>query len=302
MANLNGFIAKGTNVVASATAIGEGLNKLFGKTKIPGPAGKSDINQFKSKLLNDSGLQRNNRFYFEVNKLPPVLTGGLQDAALTRISFAAEATSIPGVQLATTEVQRYGVGPTEKAPYRPIFVDLNVSFLCDGSRLIYDFFYDWINSIVKGDGRHIQHNSKVEYRVKRNSALLSYEVEYRDNYYTDLRIVTVDEVNQRIIVIDLYNAYPISIGDMAVSWSNTEFFRLPVTFAYQNWSRQEITVDQKDISKPSAGLLQKLQSLGSAVNVLSSIRRPKSISDIAGVVNNTNLGLSGIANLGVNKN
>jgi len=146
MANLNGFIAKGTNVVASATAIGEGLNKLFGKTKIPGPAGKSDLNQFKSKFLNDAGLQRNNRFYFEVNKIPPVLSGETNQAtAFFNIGFAAEATSIPGVQLATTEVQRYGVGPTEKAPYRPIFVDLNVSFLCDGNRLIYDFFYDWIN-------------------------------------------------------------------------------------------------------------------------------------------------------------
>lgn len=294
--NLNKTIAKTTGQVGNLVSITNSLGRLFGIAKKAGPPPRSDLNQFKSKFLK-AGVMRTDRFYMTINA-PNVLTP--QATTQVEIPFAAEATTLPGVMLATSEVARYGYGATLKNPYRPIFVDLNVSFISDGGRKIYDFFYDWINSIVKGDGTGDMHYNKLDDRKFRKSDLLAYEVEYRDNYKTDITITTVDETNRSIVIIRLYNAFPIALGDVPVSWSNSnDYMRIPVTFTYSNWSRDEIKIDQGAFTKPSVNLLQRLQGLGSTLNVLSSIRRPRNIGDMSSVLNNTNLALG---NLGVNKN
>lgn len=283
LGNLNNTIAKATNQVAGVTSIANSLGALFGIKGKAKPAQKSDLNQFKSTFLK-SGVMRNDRFYVEIG-LPSAL--GAYQNAVPMIPFAAEATNLPGVMLATSEITRFGVGPTQKNPYRPIFVDLSVSFISDGNRIIYDFFYNWINTIVK---------FSTPDAPKSNF----YEVGYRESYVSNITITTVDELNRRIIVIELVDAFPIALGDMPVSWSNSnEYMHVPVTFAYSNWSHKEIKLTESDIKKPSGNLLQTLQSMQSKLNVLSSIRKPRNIGDMASVLNNTNLALG---NLGVSKN
>ena len=120
--NLNKSIAKATNQVGNIVSVANSLSRLFGIAKKAGPAPKSDLNQFKSKFLK-SGVMRTDRFYMGINA-PAVLTP--QATTQVEIPFAAEATTLPGVMLATSEINRYGYGATTKNPYRPIFVDLKI--------------------------------------------------------------------------------------------------------------------------------------------------------------------------------
>jgi len=225
---------------------------------------------------------RNSRYYVQINGIPSVLA---KDApTLKMIPFVAESANIPGVQLATSEIRRYGVGQVEKKPYSAIFVDTSMNFIVDGGGEIHTFFYNWINSIVRFD------KSMTEVPA----GLGSYEVEYKyapggtqRNYSTDVSIFTLDEANRSILEIKLIDAYPIYLGDMSLGWANTnDYARLPVTFSYTRWTSERTPLTGLD-KAPGASPLQKLLSLGSAVQSLASIRKPTGVGDLLNIVNNS---------------
>jgi hypothetical protein len=298
MADISQFIAKTTNQASQVGGLVSSVGNLLGSKSTP-EAKRADLNTFRSSFLS-SGVLKNNRFFVEIP--PPKMMYGKFNDAIKAVPFAAESTSLPGVMFATSEINRWGVGPIEKKPYRPIFVDLNISFISDGNGLIYDFFYNWMQGMIKSDVYHTNPNERTSSTGRLQTVNNSYQVEYKDQYRTDITIVTFNEKNNEIIRIKLFDAYPITIGDIPLSWSNTnDFVRIPVIFAYTNWTKEvvQITAD-KNGPLNIAGVLQQLQSFGAAVNVLSSIRRPRSIGDLAGVINNTNLALGGMTGLSRN--
>jgi hypothetical protein len=63
------------------------------------------------------------------------------------VSLYCKSANLPGLNIATADAQRYGVGPSIKMPIRGSLNDISLSFLNDSNSFVYSFFYNWINSI-----------------------------------------------------------------------------------------------------------------------------------------------------------
>lgn len=292
MANLSDIFSKGRDVAGAANAVRDylpesitkSIDSVLGGNILPLGARKG-INGFRSTINSLGGLQRSNHFYVTIPN-PKILSG---DIGPILLPFLTESANLPGVSLATSEIRRYGTGPTEKKPYAPIFTDMQMSFYGDGSGTVHKFFYKWMTGMIKFDNGI---NGKAGY-----NGLKPYEVEYKTDYAVDIIITTIDEKERKIMEYKLYEAYPIAIGDIGMSWSETDGFqKIPVTFTFNRWKRTDISLD---IDEEFSGLsnIQKILKVGTAIQTLASLRKPGNVADIINVVNNSKTVLGGIQKL-----
>lgn len=294
---LNGFISKGRDIAGTANAlvdlpgvpsgVKESIKSLFGTGRgLKAGQNRRDLNNFLATTSKLNGFTRPAYFYIEIAP-PPMLTDEI--ATARNLAFLSESASLPGVSLATSEIRRYGYGPTERKPYAPIFVDTNMSFFVDGSGTIQKFFYKWMNGIVKFDETVNGRGAKYG-----NNTLQPFEVNYKDQYATDILITTVDEVNNDIINVRLTKAFPIFMGDISLGWGDTDSIaRLPITFTFYNWKIEKINVNQvQENRKP--GLVQKLIKASTALQTLAMLRKPNSVADVINVVGNAKSAIGGL--------
>lgn len=293
MANLSEIFAKGREVSGAANALRDflpapivgAIDSVLGGNILPLGARKG-ISGFRSTLNSLGGLQRSNHFYVTIPN-PKILAG---DIGPTLLPFLTETANLPGVSLATSEVRRYGIGPIERKPYAPVFVDTQMSFYGDASGTVHKFFYKWMTGIVKFDND--PSIGKPGY-----SGLRPFEVEFKRDYAVDISIITIDEKERKASEFKLFQAYPIAMGDIGMNWGETDgFIKIPVTFTFQRWKRTDISLD---LDEEFSGLspIQSILKIGSAIQTLASIRKPNNVADIISVVNNSKTALGGLSRL-----
>lgn len=273
------------NAVGAGAAVIDSVKSIFGM-ETPKAFGNnpSAINNLRSYLSKNDVLS-NNLFY--VSFTPPKFyaTTGLQFSQ--DLSLLCHTASLPGVSFGTSDVRRYGVGVTEKKPTFPIFTDVSLSFIGDGKGAVRNFFYNWMNNIIKFS-EHGGGPLKGRYSP--------FEVAYKDDYAVRMEIVVVDRYNRKIFVTQIDEAYPIALGDQSLSWhDNDSLMSVPVTFTYYNWKSQSIDVNSIIAGQePTAGLLGSLVKIGTAIQTLATIKSPRSIGDIVNVTKNTTSVINGI--------
>lgn len=283
-ANIGNLVAKGQNALGAVNSlrdilpdsITKNLDTFINGTRAAG-ASRKGVNNILSTINGINGVQRASHFYVTI---PAPLT--LTSEVPPLIPFLTESATLPGVALATSSVKRYGFGPEEKKPYLPTFVDVSMSFIGDGKGVVYDFFYKWMNSIVRFD--------------KAATAANAFEVEWKNKYATDITITTIDETGSKIIEVVLMKAYPVFLGDIAVSWHDTDsLVKIPVGFTYYNWKKTEIDLNAPMTTiQQGASALQRILGAASAIQVLSNIRKPRNIADLANAVNSSKLAIRGL--------
>jgi len=170
------------------------------------------INDFKSSFKND--LARPNRFDVDI-PIPLTLLPYLKTA--NRLKYRCENANLPGRTLATLEQKTYG--PVEKFPYLTTYNDIDLTFIVDGDMSQKVFFDAWLNYI---------------------NPLYNNNFRYKSDYATDLRITQYDVTNRATYSVDLYEAYPISINQLDLDWSNDSYHKLTVTFAYTKWKNNSL--------------------------------------------------------------
>lgn len=301
MATLGTVLAKGQEVAGAVEsirsvlppglvppALSNAIDKLFGKSPSgPESQGISSVNRFRSNIYGTS-VSRNNRFYIEIDR-PRAFFDSMNEG-IAKVPFLAESASIPGVQLMTSEIRRHGIGQVEKKPYNAVFVDTTMTFMVDGAGIIHKFFYKWMSSIVKFD--------QFAYEFSTSDKLDPYEINYKEDYATRVRIYTVDEFNRKIIAITLHDAYPIFMGDMNVAWNNqNDFLRLPITFTYTHWTSEEVSIAPLQNRVPQTGAIQKVLGVASAIQALASFKRPTGVGDIINIVNTSTSAVKSITNI-----
>lgn len=288
---INSTIGSARNIAGAASGIAnlpgipqgvrDSINTLFGSGSGISPSqNRKDLSNFLSTISKKDGLTRTAHFYVEF-ALPRCLNNQrtLEDTRV--LSFLCDSASLPGVSLATSEIRRYGYGPVEKKPYAPIFVDSSMSFLVDGDRFIQNFFTRWMSSIV-----NFRSDPYGKVLIANTNTLKAYEVNYKNQYATDILITTVDEKGTDIITIQLKQAYPILMGDIALSWGDTDSIaRLPVTFTYTTWDISSLNL--RGPQAPSNGsFIQSLIKAGTALQTLASIKKPRGIADVVNASGN----------------
>lgn len=293
MAGLGDLFTTGRNVAAGANALREylpseitsGIDSILGANILPFGARKG-ISGFRSTINNLSGLQRPNHFYVTIPN-PRILQG---DIGPILLPFLTESCNLPGVQLATSDIRRYGYGPIEKKPYAPIFVDQQMSFLGDASGTVHKFFYKWMNGIVKYD--------EFPQGRKGYNDVRPFEVEYKRQYAVDITISAIDEVDRKIMEIKLYDAFPVALGDVNMGWGNNDsYVTFPVTFSYYKWKRTDISINLDELIGEDLSPVQRLLKAGTAIQTLAKIRKPQNVADITNVVNNSKVAVGSLGGL-----
>jgi hypothetical protein len=190
------------------------------------------IDDFKAQLAKNGGLLKNNRFLVRI-PTPTILlgrsVGNINTNQTGRIlEYYAESVSVPGLSLQTSEIRRQGVGNLEKTPFGAAFTDCNVSFRIDQKSEVWNFFQAWMDTIYN-------------YNISKNT---EYELAYKDEYCTTLTIFVYNEIAPQYpaLIVDLVDAFPVAISDIALNWGSSDFMRLNVRFNFLTWNERNVGI------------------------------------------------------------
>lgn len=275
--NFNKTIAKGFNTVGQLNTIGNALG-IFERPNRPAGLAKRVHAE-----LSKNGVAKTTLAYTQI-VTPGVLTGFTKRTDTAFLSYRNDSFSTPGLSLATTDIRRYGVGPTEKKPYGVNYQDVTFNYILDTSQNQHKYFYKWMDGIVN-------HHTGRYFAEKNAQGMSAYQVNYKKNYATSIMVYSVDDrldndPNRQEVLIE--DAYPIFIGDIQYNWAGTDtLIRLPVTFTYYRWEMRNLQDEGNLEVAPGAGLglFGQLLKAGQAIQALSTLRSPRNIADVVNVVN-----------------
>ena len=178
------------------------------------------------------------------------------NAAISRyLSLQCEVAELPGKNLITGDVKVYG--PTFKVPYQTQYNDTTLTFLATNDFYERKLFDRWLEAIMPSDTNNLRYSKEESTR-----------------YMTNIKIIQYDDFIKQIYAVELIDAFPIGISSQALSWSDDNFHRVSVQFAYQKYrviyeGKYDVVAAAAELLGNSAG--QKLvtpinESIGRLVN------------------------------------
>ena len=171
--------------------------------------------------INNSGTVQTNKFIVRIP--PPIILRDGFDVIQRSIEYRANSVKVPGVDLDTQNVSRYGVGPSQKFPTNVNFTDVDINFLDTNGNYIWKYFAKWMNGIF-------------DYTGVSGGNEPSYKVEYKKYYQTNIEIFVFDNAGSQTNAIILKEAFPISLSDVSLSWSeNNRLYEFSVRFSFREW-------------------------------------------------------------------
>ena len=156
------------------------------------------------------------------------------------VSIACREASLPGTSLATHEMLNDFTGVRERHAYRRQYDDTaSFTFYVDVNYDTIFLFENWINFIVNQDGSD---------RSIKNSNY-SYTVNFPDDYKSRIFIRKFErDYAGRNLEYSFYDAYPLSINSMPVSYDASQVLQCTVNFCFSRY-----TINAPDgYTKPSA--------------------------------------------------
>lgn len=232
-----------------------------------------NISEFSSVFKNNGGGQKTNLFSVEIpicnglNAASPVV-GGSFAATQQNLKFYCEATELPGMQLATSQIRRYGYGPSEEKPFMPIFSGANMRFIGDGGGSVWNYFQAWLKFIINTDARNgvnaatgfVYNGTNVSGSI--SGAAYPYEVAYKQDYAVDITISLYNKSGNVTIQTILRDAFPKFIGDIPLSWGdNNNIMRIPIQFSFMDWYNNILAGDQSITFAQSAATVATINTL-----------------------------------------
>lgn len=160
---------------------------------------------------------------------------GMQGSGGPDLAYLTAATSLPGVQILTTENKIYGQGPMVKMPYDIGVTDITLKFYADATGQSMAYFYDWLRNIV-----NLSHD-----QGQVRSGAFSNQISYRQDYATRIDIMlyqdkmrskTTDPQDGSLMIFTLYDAFPVTMSETALDWqAGNEVMAFNVTFTYRSF-------------------------------------------------------------------
>lgn len=148
------------------------------------------------------------------------------------LRFRIDQVRTPSPSLLSLDTNRYGIGPTQKMPFNAQYFDTTFSVLLDRNTDLWDFWYNWINGIFNFNGQEPNGNN-----IFTGGRIPNYTVEYKDEYSTNMMIVIYNDVGETVKTINLYEAFPSSMREIALRWNdNTDLMRLAISITYASYS------------------------------------------------------------------
>jgi hypothetical protein len=169
------------------------------------------------------------------------------------LNLRCESANLPGRTFGTVE-QKFGSNPSLKYPIHSSYNDMDLTFIVSGDMSERTFFDIWLE--------YINPTTTFDFNYKLGTGLNT-----NDGFAAPYIIVSQYDVNNNLTyAVQLYNAYPISVNQMDLDWSNDSYHKLTVAFAYDYW--QNITATQ------IAMLLNPPSSAPPAINIVGLTPAP----------------------------
>lgn len=186
-----------------------------------------------------NGLARSNRFI--VNLTPPsAITKALQGQGqgssdyvgttatdyrgLHKILLLCDSAQLPGITFNTAPIRSFG--EVRDIPYEMVFEPITLTFFVDAEMNVKKMFDLWTSSIQIGDSRKFS---------------------YYDSYTTKLSIYVQDMEEDNRYIVDMYEAYPVTVGAVQVDFANREVMKLQVTMNYKYWRSSQVAYNVKTV-------------------------------------------------------
>ena len=139
------------------------------------------------------------------------------NASLSRyLALQCETAELPGRTLLTQDVKVYG--PTFKVPYQSQYNDISLGFICTNDFYERKLFDRWLEAIHPSDTNNMRYSKDESTR-----------------YMTPIKVIQYDDFIKQIYAIELIDAFPIGLAAQPLNWSEDNFHRLSVQFAYQRY-------------------------------------------------------------------
>jgi hypothetical protein len=129
-----------------------------------------------------------------------------------------EATSLPGMQLMSTEIRT--AGEYTAMPHAPMFAQQQLTFISDGTLNIRKNLEKWFNQVYNVETRSLG---------------------YYDDYVRDVTIFVTNKEDKVIYACVLREAWIQSISDSQLSYADGNVIRIPVTLTYKWWDQLKTT-------------------------------------------------------------
>lgn len=185
--------------------------------KTPVPLSGFNIAEFKASALNN-GVARQNKYLVKISPM-----SGLP----WNLLFLSEVASIPEIDIESNEVQRYGYGPREYMPLRPIFGPLQINFITtsDASNIL-NATMNRLNYMTNFQGYKTLSDTNT-------NGASPYEVAYKGDYEFQIDIYVYTETQETVVQYTFNNCFVRTIGGIGLGWAqNDSYISCPVTFQY----------------------------------------------------------------------
>lgn len=230
-----------------------------------------NLSEFNSVIQNNGGVQRPSLWMVDIGIPPGLLAlSALVGNSLqsTNLKFFCYSTNLPGMQIATVPVRRYGYGPTEEKPVVPVFSSLQTRFICDGHGAIWNFFNTWMKFIANFDARQGMNTATGFSYVGTSTAgraspnAFPYEVAYKRDYAIDMTLSLFGTDGNETVSVVLRDAWPRFVGDVGLDWQDkASFLALPVEMIYTDWYNTILPGSGQVSFSQAASTLSAIQSL-----------------------------------------
>ena len=181
-----------------------------------------NISKFKSHALN-SGLLRPTLYDVTISNLDRMY------------QFLTEAVALPTVGVDTQAIRRYGYGPVEYVPFRPVFQDsvrMNLITQATKANSLTQFLLSI--SEISPFMNYNTMRSEVDTLGKQSKP---YEVQYKKYMEFDIVVTISDEKSNPVMSYTFKNCYAKQVGGVDLGWGNNDqYIRTSVDFAFTDFS------------------------------------------------------------------
>ena len=183
---------------------------------------------------------------------------GITFDKVSNISIACREASLPGTSLATHEMLNDFTGVRERHVYRRQYDDTaSFTFYVDVNYDTIFLFENWINFIVNQDGSD----------TDTKSSTYSYTVNFPDEYKSRIFIRKFErDYAGRNLEYSFYDAYPLSINSMPVSYDASQILQCTVNFCFSRYTINAPDGYTKPPSDSSPSQLPEEQKKSSKIN------------------------------------
>ena len=177
-----------------------------------------NISKFKSMALSP-GLMKPTLYGVTINRLDRVY------------KFLTEAVALPTVGVDTQAIRRYGYGPVDYVPFRPVFQDsVRISLITQASKA--NALTQFLNSVSE-----ISPFMNYNTMGTRKSKINAYEVKYKKKLEFDMVITIYNEESNPVMFYTFKECYAKQVGGVDLGWgSNDQYVRTSVDFAFTDFS------------------------------------------------------------------